>query len=144
MIAAGDVSVISIAGAGAFAAGALAAGALAAGALVAAFLAGAALAAGAAFLGAAAAFFGEPALELADLMRADDTGRGIINVLQDVLQSIEEMPEFTDLIAAGMRLTAYLAGSPDPLENAIANVRGFLREMDRATLLDDDGDHHQP
>ncbi len=59
--------------------------------------------------------------------------RGIINVLQDVLQTIEQMPEFTDLITAGLRLTAYLAGSPDPLENAIAKfaIGGLLGECRR-------------
>ncbi|WP_020392432.1 TetR/AcrR family transcriptional regulator [Kribbella catacumbae] len=56
--------------------------------------------------------------------------RGMIQVLQDVLPSIEAMPEFTDLITAGMRLTAHLAGSPDPLENAIARfaIGGLLGE----------------
>lgn len=56
--------------------------------------------------------------------------RGIVNVLQDILPSIEAMPEFTDLITAGLRMTGYLAGSSDPLENALAGfaISGLLGE----------------
>jgi AcrR family transcriptional regulator len=56
--------------------------------------------------------------------------RGVVHVLQDVLPTIDEMPEFTDLIAAGLRLTGFLAGSDDPLELALAEfaINGLLGE----------------
>ncbi len=46
--------------------------------------------------------------------------RGVINVLQELIPSIEGIPEFGELVADGLRLTAFLAGSTDPLENDLA------------------------
>ncbi|TWD81869.1 TetR family transcriptional regulator [Kribbella amoyensis] len=56
--------------------------------------------------------------------------RGLINVLQDVLPTIEEMPEFAELIADGLRLTEFLAGSNDQLEQDVAKfaINGLLGE----------------
>lgn len=56
--------------------------------------------------------------------------RGVINVLQELLPSIEQMPEFGALVADGLRLTAYLAGSTDPLENDLAKfaINGLMGE----------------
>ncbi|MEU8223113.1 helix-turn-helix domain-containing protein [Kribbella sp. NPDC048915] len=56
--------------------------------------------------------------------------RGVVDVLQDVLPEIEEMPEVAPLVANGMRLIDYLAGSDDPLEQDVARfaVNGLLGE----------------
>jgi AcrR family transcriptional regulator len=56
--------------------------------------------------------------------------RGVINVLQELLPSIEGMPEFGDLVADGLRLTAFLAGSANPLEIDLAKfaINGLMGE----------------
>lgn len=56
--------------------------------------------------------------------------RGVVNVLQDLIPSIEEMPELADLLEAGLRLTEILAGGTDPLEVAVASfaINGLLGE----------------
>ena len=57
--------------------------------------------------------------------------RGLIDVLQDVLTILDEMPEFDDLVADGMRLTELMAGQgADRLELDIAKfaVNGLLGE----------------
>jgi AcrR family transcriptional regulator len=56
--------------------------------------------------------------------------RGVIDVLQDVIPVIVEMPEIAGLVADGMRLTDYMAGSDDPLEHDLAKfaVNGLLGE----------------
>jgi AcrR family transcriptional regulator len=56
--------------------------------------------------------------------------RGLINVLQDILPTIDEIPEFAELIADGLRLTEILAGSKDQLENDVAKfaINGLLGE----------------
>jgi len=56
--------------------------------------------------------------------------RGVIDVLQDVIPVIVEMPEIAGLVADGMRMTRYLAGSDDPLEHDLAKfaVNGLLGE----------------
>jgi AcrR family transcriptional regulator len=57
--------------------------------------------------------------------------RGLINVLQDLLSTIEQYPEFADLITAGMRMTEILAGgTDDQLEIDLAKfaINGLLGE----------------
>jgi AcrR family transcriptional regulator len=56
--------------------------------------------------------------------------RGVIDVLQDVIPVIEKMPEIAGLVADGMRLTEFMAGSDDPLEHDLAKfaVNGLLGE----------------
>jgi AcrR family transcriptional regulator len=56
--------------------------------------------------------------------------RGVIDVLQDVLPVIDEMPEIAGLVADGIRMTQYMAGSDDPLEHQLAKfaVNGLLGE----------------
>ena len=56
--------------------------------------------------------------------------RGVVNVLQELLPSIEQMPEFAALVADGLRLTAFMAGSADPLENDLAKfaINGLMGE----------------
>ncbi|MEU4605996.1 TetR/AcrR family transcriptional regulator [Kribbella sp. NPDC023972] len=56
--------------------------------------------------------------------------RGVIDVIQDVLPVIEEMPEVAGLVADGMKLTGYLAGSDDSLERDLATfaINGLLGE----------------
>jgi AcrR family transcriptional regulator len=57
--------------------------------------------------------------------------RGVISVLQDVLPTIEEMPEFADLVAKGVELTVIMAGGPDDqleIELAQFAVNGLLAE----------------
>ena len=56
--------------------------------------------------------------------------RGVINVLQELIPSIEGIPEFGELVADGLRLTAFLAGSTDPLENDLAKfaINGLMGE----------------
>jgi AcrR family transcriptional regulator len=56
--------------------------------------------------------------------------RGVIDVIQDVLPVIEDMPEVAGLVADGMKLTRHMAGSDDPLENDLAMfaINGLLGE----------------
>ncbi|NEA31601.1 TetR/AcrR family transcriptional regulator [Streptomyces sp. SID13031] len=57
--------------------------------------------------------------------------RGVISVLQDVLPTMDEMPEFTDLISRGIQLTVIMAGGPDDqLELGLTKfaVNGLLAE----------------
>jgi AcrR family transcriptional regulator len=57
--------------------------------------------------------------------------RGLINVLQDLIPTIEQYPEFTGLITDGIRMTELLAGdTDDPLENDLAKfaINGLLGE----------------
>jgi AcrR family transcriptional regulator len=56
--------------------------------------------------------------------------RGVINVLQELIPSIEGIPEFGELVADGLRLTALLAGGTDPLENQLAKfaINGLMGE----------------
>jgi AcrR family transcriptional regulator len=57
--------------------------------------------------------------------------RGVISVLQDILPTIDEMPEFADLVSKGLELTVVMAGGPDDeLEIHLAQfaVNGLLGE----------------
>ncbi|NUR97438.1 MAG: TetR/AcrR family transcriptional regulator [Kribbellaceae bacterium] len=56
--------------------------------------------------------------------------RGVLDVIQDVLPVIDAMPEIAGLVADGIRLTEYLAGSDDPLDHDLAKfaVNGLLGE----------------
>ncbi|HZX07555.1 helix-turn-helix domain-containing protein, partial [Kribbella sp.] len=56
--------------------------------------------------------------------------RGVVDVLQDILPVIEQMPEIGPLVADGIRLTEFLAGSDDPLDHDLAKfaVNGLLGE----------------
>jgi AcrR family transcriptional regulator len=69
--------------------------------------------------------------------------RGVIDVLQDVLPVIEEMPEIAPMVADGIRLTELMAGSDDPMERDLAKfaVNGLLAECRHAA--DRSGDDHR-
>jgi hypothetical protein len=57
--------------------------------------------------------------------------RGVLSVLLEILPTMEEMPEFADLITKGIELTVLMAGEPDdPLELGLAKfaVNGLLGE----------------
>jgi hypothetical protein len=56
--------------------------------------------------------------------------RGVVDVLQDVLPVIEQTPEVAPLVADGLRLIEYMAGSDDALERDVARfaVNGLLGE----------------
>ena len=56
--------------------------------------------------------------------------RGVIDVVQDIIPVIEQIPEIGGLVADGIRLTEYMAGSDDPLEHDLAKfaVNGLLGE----------------
>ncbi|MGW1342250.1 TetR/AcrR family transcriptional regulator [Kribbella sp. NPDC002412] len=56
--------------------------------------------------------------------------RGVIDVIQDILPVIDQHPEFAGLIADGIKLTEYLAGSDDQLERDLAGfaINGLLGE----------------
>ncbi|MGW6281798.1 TetR/AcrR family transcriptional regulator [Kribbella sp. NPDC055071] len=56
--------------------------------------------------------------------------RGVIDVLQDVIPVIVEVPEIAGLVADGIRMTEYMAGSEDPIERHLAKfaVNGLLGE----------------
>jgi AcrR family transcriptional regulator len=97
----------------------------------------------AAVLGSAAADLAEVVAAAAALPRAEAQDlaierfidlavvhRGVIHVLQDVIPIIEEMPEVATLVADGLKLTEYLAGSDDPLEHNLAKfaMNGLLGE----------------
>jgi AcrR family transcriptional regulator len=66
--------------------------------------------------------------------------RGVVDVLQDILPVIEDIPELTELIANGMRMTEYLAGSDDELDRSLARfaVNGLLGECRRPGERTDD------
>ena len=57
--------------------------------------------------------------------------RGLINVLQDLLGTLDQYPEFAQLITAGLRMTELLAGgTDDQLEVDLAKfaINGLLGE----------------
>ncbi|GAA1595563.1 TetR/AcrR family transcriptional regulator [Kribbella karoonensis] len=56
--------------------------------------------------------------------------RGVMDVIQDVIPVIENVPEIAGLVADGIRLTEYLAGSDDTLDRDLAKfaVNGLLGE----------------
>jgi AcrR family transcriptional regulator len=57
--------------------------------------------------------------------------RGLINVLQDLLGTLDQYPEFAQLISAGLRMTEILAGGTDDrLEIDLAKfaINGLLGE----------------
>jgi len=66
--------------------------------------------------------------------------RGVIDVLQDVIPVIEKVPEIAGLVADGMRLTEFMAGSDDPLEHDLAKfaVNGLLGECRHSGERTDD------
>ena len=66
--------------------------------------------------------------------------RGVIDVIQDVIPVIEQMPEIGGLVADGIQLTRFLAGSDDPLEQDLATfaVNGLLGECRRPGERTDD------
>ncbi|GAA2829157.1 TetR/AcrR family transcriptional regulator [Kribbella solani] len=66
--------------------------------------------------------------------------RGVVDVIQDVLPVIEQMPEIGPLVADGMQLTEYMAGSDDPLERDLAKfaVNGLLGECRHADQRTDE------
>jgi AcrR family transcriptional regulator len=66
--------------------------------------------------------------------------RGVIDVVQDILPVIDEIPEITGLISDGMKLTGYLAGTDDPLECDLASfaINGLLGECRRPDGRTDD------
>ena len=56
--------------------------------------------------------------------------RGVIDVIQDILPVIDQHPEFAELIADGLKMTGYLAGSDDQLEKDLAGfaINGLFGE----------------
>ena len=66
--------------------------------------------------------------------------RGVIDVLQDVIPVIEQMPEVAGLVADGLKLTEYLAGSDDPFEHDVAKfaMNGLLGECRYSAERTDD------
>jgi AcrR family transcriptional regulator len=66
--------------------------------------------------------------------------RGVVDVLQDILPVIEEMPEVGQLVTDGMQLTKYMAGSDDPLEHDLAKfaINGLLGECRHSGERTDD------
>jgi AcrR family transcriptional regulator len=66
--------------------------------------------------------------------------RGVVDVLQDILPVIEQMPEIAQLVADGIQLSDYLAGSDDPLEQDLAKfaINGLLGECRHAQERTDD------
>jgi AcrR family transcriptional regulator len=67
-------------------------------------------------------------------------GRGLISVLNDVMPTMGEMPEFDGLIAAGEQLTRLLAGSENPLDIGLAEfaIHGLLGECRGSEQRTDD------
>lgn len=66
--------------------------------------------------------------------------RGVVDVLQDILPVIEEMPEIASLVADGLRMSELLAGSDDPLEQDLAKfaINGLLGECRHSVERTDD------
>jgi AcrR family transcriptional regulator len=66
--------------------------------------------------------------------------RGVVDVLQDILPVIEDMPEIAPLVADGLRMTELMAGSDDPLEHDLAKfaVNGLLGECRHSGERSDD------
>ncbi|WP_410793971.1 TetR/AcrR family transcriptional regulator [Kribbella sp. C-35] len=66
--------------------------------------------------------------------------RGVVDVLQDIIPVIEQMPEISQLVADGIRMTEYMAGSDDPLEKDLAKfaINGLLGECRHAHERTDD------
>ena len=66
--------------------------------------------------------------------------RGVVDVIQDVIPVILELPEIAGLVADGLTMTNYLAGSDDPLEHDLAKfaVNGLLGECRHAQERTDD------
>jgi AcrR family transcriptional regulator len=56
--------------------------------------------------------------------------RGVIDVLQEVIPVIEAMPEVGQLVADGIRMKEFLAGSDEPLELDLAGfaINGLMGE----------------
>ncbi|WP_405058961.1 TetR/AcrR family transcriptional regulator [Kribbella sp. NBC_01505] len=56
--------------------------------------------------------------------------RGVMDVVQELIPVIEEVPELGQLVADGIRLKDYLAGSDDPLEQDLAGfaINGLMGE----------------
>ncbi|MFK4085105.1 TetR/AcrR family transcriptional regulator [Kribbella sp. NPDC020789] len=55
---------------------------------------------------------------------------GVVDVVQEVLPVIEEVPELAQIVADGIRLKDFLAGSDDPLEQDLAGfaINGLMGE----------------
>ncbi|GAB3922476.1 hypothetical protein GCM10029976_011030 [Kribbella albertanoniae] len=70
--------------------------------------------------------------------------RGVIDVVQELIPVIEEMPEFAQLVADGLRMTEFLAGSDDPLELSVASfaINGLLGACRRPGERTDDEMRH--
>ncbi|WP_350275954.1 helix-turn-helix domain-containing protein [Kribbella sp. HUAS MG21] len=66
--------------------------------------------------------------------------RGVVDVLQDILPVIEDMPEIASLVADGLRMTELMAGSDDPLEQDLAKfaINGLLGECRHSGERSDD------
>ena len=66
--------------------------------------------------------------------------RGVVDVLQDVLPVILDVPELAEMVANGMRMTDYMAGSDDELDRDLARfaVNGLLGECRRPGDRTDD------
>jgi AcrR family transcriptional regulator len=66
--------------------------------------------------------------------------RGVVDVLQDVIPVIDQMPEVAPLVADGLRMTEYMAGSDDSLEQDLAKfaINGLLGECRHSDERTDD------
>jgi len=66
--------------------------------------------------------------------------RGVIDVLQELIPVIEEMPEFAQLVADGLRMQRFMAGSDEPLELDLAGfaINGLLGACRRPGERTDD------
>ncbi|MFF1819211.1 TetR/AcrR family transcriptional regulator [Kribbella sp. NPDC058245] len=60
--------------------------------------------------------------------------RGVMDVVQELIPFIQEMPELALLVADGIRLKGFLAGSDDPLEQDLAGfaLNGLTAECRHA------------
>ena len=56
--------------------------------------------------------------------------RGLLDVLNDVVPTMDQLPEFHGMVEVGTALTRLLAGTDDPLEIALAGyaIQGLLGE----------------
>jgi AcrR family transcriptional regulator len=56
--------------------------------------------------------------------------RGLLDVLNDLMPTMDQLPEFQGLVAVGAELTRLLAGTDDPREIAMAGyaIQGLLGE----------------
>jgi len=66
--------------------------------------------------------------------------RGVIDILQDVLPVIDEVPEIAQVVADGIKLTELLAASDDRLEQGLAKfaINGLLGECRHSGERTDD------